>query len=79
MLFCPKVCYTFDERTTLRSCVRFQVLKAASMTITVFWDAVPCSLAERSQRPRTHFMFVALFTLEVNTTVTATFLREEPT
>jgi hypothetical protein len=28
------------------SSVRFQVLKAASMNMTVFWDAAPRSLAE---------------------------------
>jgi hypothetical protein len=27
-------------------CVIFQVLKAASMKMTVFWDVAPCSLME---------------------------------
>jgi hypothetical protein len=30
--------------------VRFQVLKALSMKMTVFWDIAPCSLMEIAQR-----------------------------
>jgi hypothetical protein len=32
--------------------VRFQVLKAASMKTTVFWDVAPCSLEENDRRFR---------------------------
>jgi hypothetical protein len=30
--------------------MRFQVLKAASMKMTVFWDIAPCSLVEIDRR-----------------------------
>jgi hypothetical protein len=32
--------------------VRFQILKAATMKMAVFWDAVPCSLIETDRRFR---------------------------
>jgi hypothetical protein len=33
-------------------CVRFQVLTAASMKMTVFWDVAPCSLVDVYRRFR---------------------------
>jgi hypothetical protein len=34
------------EGLALHKLFRFQVLTAASMKMTVFWDVVPCSLVE---------------------------------
>jgi hypothetical protein len=31
--------------------VRFQILRAASMKMTTFWDVAPCSLVEQTDVP----------------------------
>jgi hypothetical protein len=38
--------------------VRFQVLTAASMNITVFWDIAPCSLVEVDRRLRIYCLLL---------------------
>jgi hypothetical protein len=38
-------------------CVRFQVLTAASMKVTAFWDIAPCSLVEVDRRFRRVYGF----------------------
>jgi hypothetical protein len=35
-----------SRKERIKIVVRFQVLTAASMKITVFWDVAPCSLVE---------------------------------
>jgi hypothetical protein len=39
----------------LRTLVRFQVLTAASVKLTVFWDMAPCSLIEADRRFRSAY------------------------
>jgi hypothetical protein len=47
--------------------VRFHVLKAASMKMTVFWDVAPCSLVEVYRRFRGVPIVIFRFTYLLNT------------
>jgi hypothetical protein len=59
------------EANTHISLVRFQVLTAASMKLTVFWDVLPCSQGDVDQRFRgAHCLLIALMMEEERTSET---------
>jgi hypothetical protein len=58
--------------------MRFQVLTAASMKMTVFWDFAPCSLVEIDRRFRGALMMEAASTSETSVNFYETTRRNIP-